>query len=119
MNLITDASTKDVIGGVTENYEKLFEALNPSLFRYNNEPSDTRIHVGLIAEDMLNAMKPLGFDKNNFCVYVKDKENIDEDTYREVTGVNETELIVLNTYMIQRCMERIKQLENEITELKK
>ena len=68
---------------------------------------------------MLNAMKPLGFDKNNFCVYVKDKENIDEDTYREVTGVNETELIVLNTYMIQRCIQRIKQLENEIAELKK
>ena len=84
-----------------------------------NEPSDTRIHVGLIAEDMLSVMEPLGFDKNNFCVYVKDKENIDEDTYCEVTGVNETELIVLNTYMIQRCIQRIKQLENEIAELKK
>lgn len=34
MDLMTDASTKDVIGGVTENYEKLFEALNPSLFMY-------------------------------------------------------------------------------------
>lgn len=119
MQIVLDSSKKNVIGKVTENYEKLFEALNPTLFKYNNEPSDTRIHVGLVAEDMLSAMEPLGFDKNNFCVYVKDKENIDEDTYREVTGVNETELIVLNTYMIQRCMERIKQLENEITELKK
>lgn len=119
MEIVLDSSKKNVIGKVTENYEKLFEALNPSLFTYNNEPSDTRIHVGLVAEDMLNAMEPLGFDKNNFCVYIKDKENIDEDTYREVTGVNETELIVLNTYMIQRCIQRIKQLENEIAELKK
>ena len=73
MDLITDESTKDVIAGVTENYEKLFEALSPSLFRYNNEPSDTRIHVGLIAEDFLYEIKPFGFDKNNFCFYVKDK----------------------------------------------
>ena len=74
MQIVLDSSNKNVIGNVTENYEKLFEALNPTLFKYNNEPSDTRIHVGLVAEDMLSAMEPLGFDKNNFCVYVKDKE---------------------------------------------
>lgn len=114
MDLITDASTKDVIGGVTENYEKLFEALNPSLYRYNNEPTDKRIHIGLVAEDMFNAMKTLGFTKENFCPYVAEVEG-----GYNITGVNTTELIVLNTYMIQRCMQRITELENEIAELKK
>lgn len=119
MQIVLDSSKKNVIGKVTENYEKLFEALNPTLFKYNNEPSDTRIHVGLVAEDMLSAMESLGFDKNNFCPYVDDIENVDEDTYQEITGVSTTELIVLNTYMIQRCIQRITELENEVAELKK
>lgn len=114
MDLITDASTKDVIGGVTENYEKLFEALNPSLFTYNNEPTDKRIHIGLVAEDMFNAMKPLGFTKENFCPYVAEVEGDNN-----ITGVNPTEIIVLNTHMIQRCIQRITELESEIAELKK
>lgn len=117
MSLISDASTKDVIGGVTEDYEKLFELLKPVLYIYgaNSEsPNDKRIHIGLVAEDMFSAMESLGFTKENFCPYVEEVE-----AGEETTAVNTTELIVLNTYIIQRCIERITELESEVAKLKK
>ena len=62
---------------------------------------------------MYDAMKSIGMTPDEFCGYAKDY--YDENSY--ATGVNVDEMIRLNVYMIQRCLERISELENKVKKL--
>lgn len=113
MDSITDASTKNVVGRVTEKYETLFGLLKPVCYTWNNEPTDKRTHIGFVAEDMYSAMESIGMTAEEFCGYAKDY--YDEGAY--VTGVNVDEMVGLNVYMIQCCLKRISELENKVKKL--
>lgn len=108
-------------------YEELFYRLKPVRYRMDNGKSG-RFHTGFIAQDIEEAMEEIGLDSGEFAgfikspVYEREKENGEPDTESAVTDYRYSlrygEFIALNTYMIQKLMNRVAALERELEELR-
>ena len=101
-----------ILYDLPENYEKLFKALKPCRFKYNNGTSG-RYHTGLIAQELEQAILDGGLTTQDLAALVH---------YSEAEGgvyaIRYGELIALNTAFIQKQMERIDALEAELAALK-
>lgn len=93
-------------------YEDIFKKLKP--VRYKMKNGDTgRYHVGFVAQDVKAAVEDSGWSTNDFAAYCEWEEE------GETTcGLRYEEFVALNTHMIQKLMNKINELENEIKELK-
>lgn len=135
----SDVNLKDNIVEFSDAYESFFEQLRPITFNYKVQDTE-RKHFGYIAQDVEKALVACGLSDQFALISKKelrDKEyTIDRKTGQKIEvdhsetnylldqGVSEkyslsyTEMIALNTHMIQKCMARIDELEKQIKELK-
>ena len=113
----SDKNRKNSIKNIPNKYEILFNNLKPSLYKYNNGTSN-RYHTGFIAQDVENAIILAGLTTQDFAGLVIDKQ-INENTNQEESQyyLRYEEFIALNTLEIQKLKERIKILENKISEM--
>ena len=117
-NVITlsDQNQKNSISAISSYYEDLFMSLNPIIFKYNNGTSN-RFHIGFIAQELLKSIQANNLTTQDFAAYVEYTEENNEETI-STCGIRYSEFIALNTHMIQKCLKRIDELENEIKTLK-
>lgn len=98
-------------------FEQLFDKLNPTTY-YFNDDAKPELHIGFIAQDIVEAAKELGMSEDDLAFidhsFWTDKETGEE---RDRYGLAYEEFIALNTYVIQRQKEKINTLEERIAKL--
>lgn len=104
----SDIRKKKDITKLNDFHEKLFNCLNPSMFKYIED--DKKYNIGYIANDIENFLNQNNLDINGYSFIKKDDKGFLSLAY--------SEFIALNTHMIKKCMKRIEKLENEIKNLK-
>ena len=118
----SDQRMKKEISTLSEKYEQLFELLDPVTYRWKGEGHD-RIHTGFIAQDVKKAMDEVGLDATEFAAFCYDdfkddpewtKENTDGMTDRYSLAYEE--FISLNTHMIQKTRQEVKELQSTLSD---
>lgn len=105
----SDYNVKNTIQPLTDVHERIFDALLPVSYVYNNNSSN-RKHFGFIAQDVKSAIIQSGLTTQDFAGYC---EWLNEDG-SPGCGLRYDEFIALNTYEIQKLKLRIKALERVI-----
>lgn len=134
----SDREQKTNIAEIDQKYIDLFDRLQPVTFKFTGSEHD-RVHIGLIAQDVKEAMDELGISSEEFAAYCRDKkietiEVIDpktgEKSEQDIEVLDEdgnpvylyslryTEFISLNTRMIQENRKKITALEEENAKMK-
>lgn len=106
----SDSNVKNSIAAISDDdrYDLMFDALTPSVYKYNNGTSG-RVHTGYIAQEVLAAMEVAGLSTSEFAGYMK---NSNDSCY-----LRYEEFIPLNTYQIQKLKSRVSMLEEKVEEL--
>lgn len=107
----SDRNKKNSIAAMPEKYDKLFDALRPVTFKYNNGTSD-RTHTGFVSQEVGDAIKAAGLSTKDFAAYVA------TDTDTPEYFLRYDEFVALNTWEIQKLKNTVKALQAEILELK-
>lgn len=126
--ITSDRNLKKNINSVSEKYLDLFDLLNPVTYQMVD---GDRIHTGFISQEVEEAMKQVGLTAEDFGGFCKDvKTKYDSETEQDIPILNENgereysyslrygEFIALNTAKIKQLEQTIKELQNEIKELK-
>lgn len=108
-NISSDIRLKTNIQGYDERFERLFFDLKP--VRYELKKRMGQSHGGLIAQWVKEAMDNNDISDEEFGAYEYDSEN---DEY----GIVYSELISLNTHMVQKAYKKIDEQQKEIDDLK-
>lgn len=95
-----------------ERYLALLKELKPCRFKYNDGTSD-RYHMGLISQDVGEALEAVGLSSQEFGGYVVGKDKDGNDRYL----LRYDEFMPINTMAIQRLLERVAVLEEKVKEL--
>lgn len=118
--ITSDRNKKNSISYDLSALEPVFDALKPSIFKYNDGTSD-RYHGGFIAQDWEEAILNAGLTSKDYAVYCKvPVYKLDEDgnPTEEIEGytyaLRYDEIIPLNTYEIQKLKARVYALEQMI-----
>lgn len=101
INVSSDRRLKNSISYGLDEYEPLFEQLKPSVYCVNSE-TDGRRHFGFIAQDVQRAVSGM----------VGDLALIGR--HNGMLSLGYTELIPLNTYMIQKLMRRVDDINKRL-----
>ena len=117
----SDRRLKDNIKEVTENDLKILEKIKIYFFTFKGKESDGLTHCGVMAQDVLSAMKELGIDVDKQSIveeyetrsYMDERELCGEKAYR----VNYKELSNLLLFAWQHDHERLNSLEDRISRL--
>ena len=99
-------------------YESFYSSLRPTQYKFINNESN-RYHIGFVSQDVENALITNGLTSSDFAGFIKTP--IHDDTGKVIDyrfGLRYGEFIALNTYMIQKLIERVDALEIEIAQLK-
>lgn len=105
----SDRRMKKDITALNGRYESFFEKLKPKSFRYIMNSG--KEHIGFIAQEVAEALEASGINKEEAGSFV----SVNNTQTEEFALVYE-EFIALNTYMLQKCMKRIDELEKIIKE---
>lgn len=120
----SDENLKD-ISEMNSKYENFFMNLKPITYRYKN--NGHRDHIGFGARQVEKSLKDVGLSNENFAGVLRDtnvtisadEAGTEEDVYYdELYSLRYEEFIALNTKMIQKCLNEIEQLKQQIKELK-
>lgn len=103
----SDRRVKADISYDLKRYEDFFLRLRPCVYRRRAEDT-RRLHAGFVAQDVEQALGGAGLGCEDFAALVKDPR-LDPE-YSLAYG----EFAALNTYMIQRLMERVIALERRM-----
>lgn len=115
-NWSSDIRLKHSIENLQDNYEILFDTLQPKRYKYNNGTSN-RYHTGFIAQEVLEAVNNSGLTTQDFAaMYLTEREDSGLD--EPVWVLRRDEFVALNTWQIQKLKARVTELEQEIKELK-
>ena len=96
---------KDIQYGLEE-YDALFDAIKPVTFRYIDGTSG-RMHMGIIAQDLEEALNELGISTQDCAAFVKaESDNPDIPGYDY--AVRYGEFIPLLIYQVQKIKEALK-----------
>lgn len=106
----SDRNRKNNISYDLSAYDVLFQALKPCSFRYNNGESG-RTHLGLISQDVEEAMEAAGLTSLDFAGFVKSPDEEAEGGY--VYSLRYEEFISLCILEIQRLDQRVRELEEK------
>lgn len=101
LNTGSDEILKKDMASFDKRMETFFRAVNPIYFRYQEDTD--KLQFGYSANNIEDALIAAGFDADDVGIYYKDVNGI------RSLAINGME--APNTYMIQRCMERITALE--------
>lgn len=108
MTFDRDGSSQEV-----DIYSELFDRLEPVEYNFINN-TDGRTCFGLVAQQVISAMKEVGFEENDLDLahhdYYTDEETGEEkDTY----GLNYNNLIALLIHEVQKLKEEVASLKAE------
>ena len=92
-------------------YDALFGTLRPCAFQYNNGRSG-RTHLGLIAQDVEQALAAAGLTSLDFAGFVKSPDEETDGGY--VYSLRYEEFIPLCIHQIQRLDQRVRALEGSL-----
>lgn len=110
----SDETKKNSITTIPDEYDVFFDALNPSVYKYNDGKSG-RIHTGYTTQGVLRALNTADISTNGFAGYVMttcyDKEKDEVETFG---CLRYEEFIALNTWQIQKLKERVSELERKL-----
>lgn len=95
-------------------YSLLFDKFKPVSFEYNNGKSH-RIHFGLVAQDVEQALFDIGLTTQDFAPICY---NIDENGEKVNYGIRYEELISMCIYEIQQNKKEIAELKIQLKEIK-
>ncbi|WP_028042112.1 DUF859 family phage minor structural protein [Candidatus Stoquefichus massiliensis] len=99
-------------------YSLIFHRLKPVSYCRKDE-KDNQTHFGFIAQDIVGCLEELGITEG-VLQFVGHQYYIDNDgNSKDSYGVSYSELIALNTYMIQKLYKKVDQQQEEINNLKK
>ena len=102
----SDREKKTDISYELAQYDALFDRLRPACYRLKDGTSG-RIHTGLIAQDVEQALSACGLDGSAFAAFVRSPREDGGADY----GLRYEELTALCIRQIQKLAERVKRLE--------
>lgn len=100
-----------------EIYEQVFNNLKPATFTMKDDPKQ-RLRLGFIAQDVLAAINDIGMDVKDVDFITRGMD-ADEDNENTMLGLAYEQFIPIVTYMLQRCLKKVEEQEQEIQKLKK
>ncbi len=106
----SDRNKKNSISTPSTNYIKLFDALDFRQFKYNDGTSD-RFHLGVIAQELEEAMEKVGISSQDFGGLVVDEQGNYFVRYDEIN--------MLTALKVKELEERIDELEERLNSLGK
>ena len=110
----SDRKAKNTIEDLTDKHSEFFDLLRPVSFKYN-ENTHNRTHIGLIANEVKDAILEAGFTTQEIGAYV----GWTDENGEEGCGLRYGELVSLNIYEIQKLKARVSELERIIENYKK
>lgn len=114
----SDARLKEEISDDFSKLEKVFPLLRPVTYKMKNA-NDGKIRMGFVAQDVKEAFETCEIDPDTMAFLTKDEVDKDDVFEDGVSyGLGYTELIALNTHIIQKQQATIEQQQEEIDELK-
>ena len=102
----SDRSEKFDVQPLADVYSRIFDSLIPVTFKYVENTSD-RTHIGLVAQDVKDAVIAEGLTTKEFagyCEWEKDDKSLG-------CGLRYSEFVAMNIYEIQKLKARVKELE--------
>ena len=105
----SDRNEKFNIVPLAEVYSRIFDSLAPVSFKFVDNTSD-RTHIGLIAQDVKDAVLAEGLTTKEFAGYCE-WENEDKTIG---CGLRYGEFVAMNIYEIQKLKARVKELEEKL-----
>ena len=105
----SDRNMKNSITYDMAKYDAFFDRLRPTPYKYNDGTSG-RTHLGLISQDVEEALTEAGLTDMDFAGFVKGRNADGGYTY----SLRYEEFIALLIYKIQRQDARIKELEESL-----
>lgn len=106
----SDRNLKHSINYDVSAYKALFDGLKPCSFQFDNGKSG-RTHIGLIAQDVEQAMEAAGLTSLDFAGLIKSPDEEAEGGY--VYSLRYEEFISLCILEIQRLDQRVRELEEK------
>lgn len=104
----SDSRVKNSIEELNDKYEKFYDKLKPSSFKFNKNirPDDyDKVHFGFIAQDILKNQEE---ENKNDLAMVSQSET--SGRYK----LDKEEIIALNTWQIQKLKKRVEELEKRL-----
>ena len=120
----SDETFKDLYN-IDNRYVDFFDKLNPVVYKYK---VGHRRHLGFGAQSVEKALLDSGLNTEDFAGIVVEEDVDIDDSYLSLGGSNHfnklyslryEEFIALNTMMIKKLQERIKDLERQLVEIKR
>lgn len=105
----SDKNKKNSISSPADNYVALFDSLEFRRFKYNDGTSD-RFHLGVIAQELEEAMNSVGLSSKDFGGLVIDKNSNYFVRYDEIN--------TLTALKVKQLESKIKKLEEELKNTK-
>ena len=105
----SDRSEKFEVEPLAEIYSRIFDSLIPVSFKYVENTSD-RTHIGLVAQDVKDAVLSVGLTTKEFAGYCE-WENEDKSLG---CGLRYSEFVAMNIFEIQKLKARVKELEEKL-----
>lgn len=105
----SDRNDKFDVQSLDEVYSRIFDNLIPVTFKYVENTSN-RTHIGLVAQDVKDAVLAVGLTTKEFagyCEWEKDDKTIG-------CGLRYSEFVAMNIYEIQKLKARVKELEEKL-----
>lgn len=102
----SDRNVKNTIQPLTEAYTQIFDALKPVSYKFNVS-NNNRTHMGLIAQDVKEAVESAGITTQDFAGYCE-WEKEDGTTG---CGLRYSEFIAMCINEIQKLKKRVNELE--------
>ncbi len=110
----SDRDKKNSVDYDTEVYGKLFDLLKPCSFKMNDGTSDRR-HVGMIAQDVEDAMESVGISSKDFAGFVKSPKKDEDEKIIE----GEYDYFLRYSEFIGLCIAEIQKLKARVNELER
>ena len=101
----SDRNEKKYIEAIDDKYSQLFDKLNPVTYKFND---GHRTHVGLIAQEVEQALTEVGIDSEDFAGFVKDTKTDGSDSY----GLRYDEFISILIKEVQNLKQEVERLKN-------
>ena len=105
----SDRNEKFDVQPLADVYSIIFDSLIPVTFKYVENTSD-RTHIGLVAQDVKDAVLAVGLTTKEFagyCEWEKDDKSLG-------CGLRYSEFVAMNIYEIQKLKARVKELEEKL-----
>lgn len=123
VNVSSDRRLKENIKYFDDNsygevYEQVFNNLKAASFTMKSDDKN-RIRLGFIAQDVRKAINDIGLDIKDVDFITRGMNDEEEEDEDNMLGLSYEQFIPLTTYMLQKCLKKVEEQEQEIQKLRK